>query len=380
MKKYDVALAELMTEFVDGKYSGWVTKFEKHFLNYFPGTYAVSFNSATGALHSAMFALGIQPGDEVIQPGLTVVMDSFMTQHLGAVPVFADVDSKTFNICPFDIEAKITERTKAIIIVDWQGLPCDYERIKKISDMYNIPVICDSAQTMHAECYGVVCGNQFDFHIYSFEQKKHFTTGSEGGMLVTTKPNLAEKARKFGGIGYKHLTADAGRTSLSKSMAQDPDYLRFEVRGLNYRMNEISALIGVSQLPRSRDLVEHRIRVAELFKSKLEGLSEITFQESNYPCKHTYYTLGILYEGSRPWKDIYNQYSCSGGKPFYASVAVPYLEYPTRGGSSYLQEFKPGLCPVAEHIQKKVIALKTNYEDLHLAEIDANRLRDVLSA
>ena len=377
MKKYDHDLISLFEKFVEGQYDGWVTKFEKSFLQYFPGKYAVSFNSATGAIHSALYALGVKSGDEVIQPGLTVVMDSFMTQHLGAIPVFADIDHETFNICPIDIEDKITERTRAIIIVDWQGLPCDYKRIKQISRKYNIPVICDSAQAMHAECYGELCGNQFEFHIYSFEQKKHFTTGSEGGMLVTTDALLAEKARKFGGIGYKHLTADAGRTSLSKSTAQDPNYLRFEIRGFNYRLNEVSALIGISQLPRSRAMVEQRIQVAEIFKSALEDVSGVTFQTSKYPSKHTYYTLGFGYEGKKPWREVYENYCNVGGKPFYASVAVPYLERPTRGEKSHLQAFEPGLCPIAEKIQRKMIALKTNYEDIEVAYADATKLRNV---
>ena len=196
-------------------------------------------------------------------------------------------------------------------------------------------------------------------------------------MLVTNDASLAEKARKFGGIGYKHLTADAGRTSLSKSVAQDPNYLRFELRGFNYRLNEVSALIGITQLPRSRALVDHRIKVAEIFRSALKDVSGVTFQASTYPSKHTYYTLGFVYEGKKSWKEVYEKYSSLGGKPFYASVAVPYLEMPTRGERTYLQVFGPGLCPIAEKIQKNMIALKTNYENIDDATEDANKLRKV---
>ena len=112
--RYPECAKDLLEEFIAGSQHGWVTKFETEFLKHVPGSYAVSMNSATSGLHAALFALGVGPGDEVISPGLTVVMDAYVTMHLGATPVFADVDPITHNISPESVERLITKKTKAI--------------------------------------------------------------------------------------------------------------------------------------------------------------------------------------------------------------------------------------------------------------------------
>lgn len=376
--RYPECAKALLEEFVAGSQHGWVTKFETEFLKHVPGSYAVSMNSATSGLHAALFALGVGPGDEVISPGLTVVMDAYVTMHLGAIPVFADIDPLTHNISAESIEGLITKKTKAIIIVDWQGLPCDYDAIQALSAKYQIPVICDSAQTLLGKYKGRPCGDQFQIYVYSFEQKKHMTTGSEGGMVVCQDEKIAEKVRKFAGIGYKHLSASAGRTSLSKSTAQDPDYKRFDTVGLNYRMNDVSAVLGLAQLTRIDGLIQQRINVAAIFKEILSKYKSFALQAAKYDALHTYYTLGAVYTGKPSWKEIYNAYSEKGAEPFYAAVSNPYLELTLKGAKPRNQEFVAGLCPNAEYVQKHLMAFKTNYIDLDAAQVDANRLDQVL--
>lgn len=378
MKKYNDTLPKYLERFTAGQHSGWVSEFEEQFLRTFPGKFAISVNSATSGLHAALYALGVSDGDEVIQPGLTVVMDSFMTKALGAKPVYADVDPDTFNISPQSIEDVITSKTKCIIIVDWQGLPCDYDAIQNISQKYNIPVICDSAQTVLGTYKNERCGDQFDFHIYSFEQKKHLTTGSEGGMVVCNDPKLATKCRQFAGIGYKHLTADAGRTSLSKSEAQDPDYKRFAIRGLNYRMNEITACIGLSQLENIEQKVEARLINASYFIEVLKQYDFFQLQTAPYAARHTYYTVGARYTGKLPWKTIYNRYRELGAKPFYASVSVPYLEQPNLEEDELQANSHQVNCANAETIQRQIMAFKTNYDNHSLAQKDASLLKRTL--
>lgn len=377
-ERYPECTAEYLNKFLSGNQHSWVTNFEAKFLEKIPGKYAVAVNSATSGLHAALFALGVGPGDEVISPGLTVVMDAYVTMHLGAIPVFADIDRNTHNISPSSIEALITPNTKAIIIVDWQGLPCDYDAIKAISLKYKIPVICDSAQTILGSYKNTLCGEQFEIYVYSFEQKKHMTTGSEGGMVICQDAAIAEKVRKFAGIGYKHLNANAGRTSLSKSTAQDPMYKRFDTIGLNYRMNDVSAVLGLAQLTRLEQIVEHRIAVADIFKSVLEKYQSFEMQAAQYVARHTYYTLGVVYKGDTPWKTIYELYSNEGCEPFYAAVSNPYLEPTLVGKQTKLQKYDLGLCPNAEFVQKNLMAFKTNYITLELASKDAIILDKIL--
>ena len=146
--RYPKISSKYFEEFISDRSRDWVTEFENAFLKNFGGNYAIAVSNATAGLHSALLALEVGPGDEVISPGLTVVMDAYASLYVGATPIFADVDENSHNICPVSIENCITTKTKAIIIVDWQGLPCDYDRIFKIAKKHNIGLILDSAQNM----------------------------------------------------------------------------------------------------------------------------------------------------------------------------------------------------------------------------------------
>ena len=375
-------LRALDTEDPEKKRFPWVQHFEELFAAKVGASYAIAVNSGTSGLHAALFAAGVGPGDEVIQPAMTVVMDAYATLHLGAVPVFADIVPETQHIDPTDIARKITSRTKAIMTVSWQGLPVDLDPILEIAAKHGLIVVDDSAQTMMGRYKGKVSGANAHLGVYSFENKKHLTTGSEGGMVVTSDPELAKRARKFAGIGYRHMTASAGRTHLAMSTVQDPAYERFDTIGLNYRMNSVSAAIGVAQLERVDHIVARRQACARLFLEAISDCGWMVPQTVSAGTEHSFYTFTVDYLGETErgvkWKEFYNRYKEKGGDGFYGCVVTPYLEPALRGMQIGAQRLEAGLCPRAEALQPRLMQFKTNYRDLGEARTKAGILSDLI--
>lgn len=354
----------------------WTQRFEEAFCQAIGSRHAIAHNSGTSALHSCLAAAGVRPGDEVIMPGLTVIMDAYAAIHLGGIPVFADVDPHTQNLDPEDVRRKITPKTRAIITVSLQGLAADVAPIMEMAGNHGISVVEDCAQAMLSS-YPVgqdgwkYSGTVGHLGVFSFETKKHLSTG-EGGMVVTDDPLLAERARKFGGLGYKNLTAQAGRMSILPSEFQDPAYERFDAIGLNYRMNELTAAVGLAQLERVHEIVARRRQVARLFHEAIEGCSWMVPQHVPEGYENTYYTFAVQYFGESalglPWKVFWQRYIDRGGDGFYGACKVPYLE-PVFGNLELAgKTYGPGLCPVAEEIQPRIMQFKTNYRDLDVAK------------
>ena len=365
-------LQALDSESQETKKISWVQKFEEAFAKRLEVNYAIAVNTATSGLHAALFAAGVKEDDEVIQPSKTVVMDSYVTMHLGAIPVFVDIDPTTWNISAKEIEKKITSKTKAIIVVSLYGLPVDIDPIMKLAKKHKITVIDDSAETMVSKYKKKFAGTHAHIGVYSFEKSKHMTSGSEGGMIVTNDKNLAVLARKFAGIGYKGLSASAGRTSLASSIYQDPDYERFDLIGLNYRMNQITAAVGLAQFERIELLVGRRRKIGQMFLDAIKNCKWLLSQEIPNYMDHSYFTFGVRYLGEESkgvkWKEFYNLYKKMGGDGFYACWKPPYLEPSLYGKKLGNQIFKEGLCPIAEKYQKTIMVFKTNYRNLDEAK------------
>lgn len=378
----EYVLRALDTEDSESKSIPWVQRFEEAFATKVGAKYAIAVNSGTSGLHTALFAAGVGPGDEVIQPAMTVVMDAYATLHLGGVPVFADIVPETQHIDPQEIARKITPRTKAIITVSWQGLPVDMDPILEIAKKHNLVVVDDSAQTMMGRYKGKIAGANAHLGVYSFENKKHLTTGSEGGMIVTSDAELATRARKFAGIGYKHMTATAGRTHLAQSTVQDPAYERFDTIGLNYRMNAISAAVGIAQLERVDHIVARRRACGKLFLEATAGCEWMAPQRVKTGTEHTFYTFAVDYRGEADrgvkWKEFYNRYREMGGDGFYSCVVTPYLEPALRGKEFGGLRMDPGLCPQAEGLQRRIMQFKTNYRNLGEAREKADILKRLI--
>ena len=376
-KEIDYVLDVLSNSGID-----YINKLESHFKNLFNKKYNIACNSGTSGLHASLAALDLKPDDEVIVPGLTVVMDAYAAIHLGATPIFADVDENTFLITAENIKRKITNKTKAIIVVSLQGLPVDIDPIIRLAKKHNIYVIEDNAQDFMGSYKNKISGCSGDIGIWSFENKKHLSGATEGGMISTNNKILATKIRKFAGIGYKNMTANGGRTSLAISQVQDPDYTRFDTIGLNYRMPNIVAAVCLGQLKSYKSIISRRQKVAAIFRKAIKGCDWLIEQGNPNKYTHTHYTFAVRYLGKEhfgiPWKKFYNEYKKLGGDGFYGACVCPHLE-PSILKYMKNTKYKHKITtPIAEKIQKQIMQFKTNYRDLKVAEKKANLLKNLI--
>jgi len=367
----------------------WTQALERKMCERFSRRYGVAFNSGTSTLHAALEAVGVGPGDEVISPALTVIMDTTATLHANAVPVYCDIDAATFNIDPNDLARRITPRTKAIITVSLYGLPCDMDPIMALARRHGIAVIEDNAQCVLATYKGRLAGTIGDISSFSFENTKHISCG-EGGMVLTDSEQYAEAMRKLGGHGFKNLRAEEGRVRLNEDVFQNPRYKRHDMLGWNYRLPEFNAAVALAQLERVDELVELRIRSANHFIDVMKDCDYLTPQATPPGYTNSYYTLGVVYEGEKsigvPWEAFRKTYRELGGDGIYGAWSVPYLEpvmverqFARRLPSVYANvRYETGLCPVAEAVQPKLMQFKTNYRDPRLAEMKADVLRQTI--
>ncbi|MHC4322203.1 MAG: DegT/DnrJ/EryC1/StrS family aminotransferase [Planctomycetota bacterium] len=258
-----------------GKY---VTKFEDMFAHFCGTSYSVSTSSGTTALHLALTALDIRNGDEVIMPDLTFVATANAILYCGASPVFVDIDRGTWNIDPDKIQEKITERTKAIMVVHLYGHPCAMDDILKIAQQNNLKVIEDAAEAHGAEYKGKRVGSFGDAGVFSFYGNKIITTG-EGGMITTNDQHLADKMR---------ILRD-------QAMSKTRRYWH-ELLGYNYRMTNIQAAIGVAQMEQADRFIHTKRRNAFLYNSLLKKVSGITLPQEADHCKNVYWMYSVLIE------------------------------------------------------------------------------------
>lgn len=363
----------------------WNNALEKAFAVKFGVKYAVALNSGTSTLHAALEAGGVQPGDEVISPALTVIMDTTATIHANAVPVYADIDPDTFNLDPKDVERKITKKTKAIIPVALYGLSPDMDPIMALAKKYGLVVIEDNAQSMLNTYKGRLAGTIGQMASYSFENTKHISCG-EGGMIITNDEKYAEMVRKVGGHGFKNLRAEEGRVRLNADIFQNPNYKRHDVIGWNYRLPEFNAAIALAQLERIDELIELRVKSAELFMAEMAQTDYLLPQLTPADYTNSYYTLGVKYLGQEKlgvsWEDFRKAYINEGGDGVYGAWSVAYLE-PVIAERQFVKRYpeiyqnvryEKGLCPVAEQVQPLIMQFKTNYRDLSLAKVKAQAL------
>jgi len=239
--------------------------FEKNFSKYNFSSQAVSLSNCTAAMFLSLKALGIGPGDEVIVPAMTHIATAHCVSHTGAKVIFVDVDEKTGNINPNLILSKINQNTKAIIVVHFVGLPADMDSILKIISGKNISLIEDCAAALGALYDQKIVGTFGVTGCFSFYPTKHITT-MEGGMLITNDDNLSISIRKLSSFGY------------TKSLYERaiPGVYDVDLLGYNFRMNEVSAAIGIEQLKKIDRFVSTRLTNASIIRDKLAGNSNIS--------------------------------------------------------------------------------------------------------
>lgn len=386
--RYTKETHKLLIRFANGENlsesnKGWTEQFEYNWSEFTKAKYSIAVNSGTSGLHAALSALDISPGDEVIIPGISVIMNAFTTINLGAIPIWVDVDPNTWTIDPKEIEKKITNRTKVITTISWFGASPDYSEIIKLAEKYGISILDDSAEHIQ-EQYTPRDMKGISIRVFSFEAKKHLTTGGEGGMVVTNDEVLAQKIRKFSGLGYRHLTALLGRTSLAREVSQDPEYERFDAFGLNYRMTPVSAAIGIGEMTELNEKLKMRKYSAQKILDVVGDVGWLIPQENNLGYTHSYYSLGLLYLGEsvrgKTWKEFYSLFRKIGGEGFYGNVKNPYLEPLFYGKKIGPQNCLPGLCPISENVQGKIMAFKTNFNDTIEADMNAEILEETINA
>ncbi len=262
----DAAMEPLKT----GKVNYWTgesgMEFERKFAEWMGTEYAISTSSGTTALHTAMGGLAIGPGDEVIVPSYTFIASSMSVAQAGAVPVFADVEKLTHTISPESIRENISARTKAIIPVHLYGCICDMDPIMEIAEEFGLYVIEDTAQAPGGEYKGRKVGTIGDVNAFSFCQSKHFTTGGEGGMVVTDNEDWAWNCRSFRDHGY-----DVSERMRLLELEEKLPYIHQRI-GYNFRMTEMQSAIGIVQLGKMDTWhLPTRRRNAKILDEELEG-------------------------------------------------------------------------------------------------------------
>ncbi|MDA9932380.1 DegT/DnrJ/EryC1/StrS family aminotransferase [Gammaproteobacteria bacterium] len=351
----------------DNRHRPWVKEFEDSFGRTYGTKYNIACANGTAALHAAVVACGVKPGDEVILPAISVIMDAWAIAEAGGVPIFADVEENSHLISLESIRSKITKKTKAIIVISWDGLSCDMDPIMDLAKSKNILVIDDCSRSVMAYYKTKLVGTIADISTFSFQMKKHITTGSEGGMIVSNNEDLAIKARRFAGIGYKHFVPEQGVTNLSLEQVQNPEYKRFGFFGLNYRMNDLSAAMGIAQIERMNEIVDWRKHCGTRFLEAIKNFDWLIPQSANYDHVHSYYTFSFInncYEKfGISWRDFYKMYKDKGGDGFYSCVAVPFTEPAFKDFIYNEIEHQISNCEVALDIQKKIMCFKTNYRN-----------------
>ncbi|MDA1267247.1 MAG: aminotransferase class I/II-fold pyridoxal phosphate-dependent enzyme [Planctomycetota bacterium] len=249
--------------------SDWLTGgprvdgFERAFAEFVGAEHAVAVSSGTAALHAAVFAAGIGPGDEALSTPLTFSATTNVLLHVGATPVFSDVEGERLGLDPSLLEARINERTKALMPVDYAGHPADLEALGALAQAHGLVVIEDASHSLGARVGGRQVGSIADLTTFSFHPVKHLACG-EGGMITTADPELAERMRRF----RNHGLSSAARTRAGWS------YDLVEL-GLNYRLTDIAAALGTSQIARLEANVARRREIAAAYDDAFAAQPEL---------------------------------------------------------------------------------------------------------
>lgn len=319
--------------------------FEAAFAEFTGAPHAVGVASCTAGLHLLYFHLGIGPGDEVIVPAMTHTATAHAVELSGARAVFVDAEPRTGNLDLDQLEAALTDRTRAISVVHFLGMPVDMHRVCEIARARSLPVIEDAALAVGTTLDGIHAGLLGDAAVFSFYPVKHMTT-AEGGMVVTRHADLAAAVRRKRAFGMDRHVGERAVPGLY-------DVLEL---GFNYRMNELQAAIGVEQLKRVPGFLEARARNYRGLENALQGIEGITFLESSREgFQSSYYCHSVVLDEPLAKKraELMAALKQRGvGTSIYYPHPVPLMtHYREKYG------YEDGTFPVAQWISDRSVAL-----------------------
>ena len=341
--------------------SGWVAQgprvaeFEQAFASVIGARHAVAVSSCTTALHLALVAAGIGPGDEVVVPSLSFIATANGARYVGAVPVFADVDEDTQNLTPATVEPRLTGRTRAVILVDQAGVPADLDAMRALCGPRGITVIEDAACAVGSVYRGRPVGAGAELAAFSFHPRKLLTTG-EGGMLITPDEDVAARLRRLREHGMNVSAA-------ARHASSQPVIEQYTEVGFNFRMTDIQAAIGLVQLGKLDQLIARRRLLAQRYQQLLgcmPGLRTIT--DMGYGTTN-YQSFWVMLPDDFPIsRDELLQHLAEAGVSARRGIMAAHLE-PAYGGLAH------DPLPVTERLTTRTLILPL-FHDLTEAEQD----------
>lgn len=319
-----------------------IARFEEALARVGGAACAVAFSSGTAALHAACWAAGLGSGDEAITTPLTFAATANAVVYRGACPVFADIDAATLNLDPDAVKRAATDRTRALLPVDFAGLPCDYDALLPLAREHGWMVIQDAAHSLGAAYSGSPVGALSDMTIFSFHPAKLITCG-EGGAVLTNRPELAERLRRMRHHGIRY--PDPAR----------PWRYEIEEPGHNYRITDFQCALGLSQLRKLEKFWVARDRLARRYRDRLAGSPFLDLPVQPDGRRHGWHLFVALLRLERLLADQDTILRALRAENIGAQLHYPLVYrhpfYRDRFG------YAPGLCPVAEGIERRLITL-----------------------
>ncbi len=324
-----------------------VTALEKKICEITGAKYAVSVCNGTAALHCACIAAGLGEGDEVITTPLTFAASANCAVYVGATPVFADVDPDTYNIDPDSIEAHITEKTKAVVAVDFTGQAVEHDRIREICGKHGLTLIIDAAHAIGTKYKGRPEGSIGDMTCFSFHPVKTVTAG-EGGAITTNDPELYRKL---------HLASQHGIVRNPAEMVEEPEgpwVYEMQELGFNYRMTDFQAALLISQLNKLDKFSARRKEIVNKYNEAFKDIPELFIQKEipeSDTTRHLYIIQLKLDKLTCTRRQFFDALAAENVQPQVHYVPVYYFPFYEKRG------YKKGLCPVAEDIYKGIMSI-----------------------
>jgi len=354
----DAVVKTLRSEFLTQ--GPMVEKFEKSVVRFCGVKYATAVNSGTAALHAAMFAIGLKPGDEVITTPLSFAATANCVLYMGATPVFADVVYETGLLDPQEVEKKITKRTRAIITVDYSGQPSYFRELRAIAKKHNLVLVDDASHSLGATYHGGRIGTQADITTFSFHPVKIITTG-EGGMVVTNNKKFYERAKRF----RTHGITKNPDEFIDQQNRLFPWHYEMQDLGFNYRLTDIQCALGISQLERIDSFLTKRRKIGLTYTSLFENDRRFKPYREQAGCQSSWHFYPLRVSGISAEKklQLFRQLNAAGVFPQVHYIPIhlqPY--YRKRFG------YRQGDFPNAERFYQEEMSLPL-FADLSLSDV-----------